>query len=89
MLSEIGDSITPEQTTEMLAIHDVLETAGEQSPPKLAHAIDRLDRPFAQFVEVMESGGGQANLDTATVPEDMTLVMEQCVAAGFKVKHAT
>lgn len=84
----IGAEITSAQIDELIYLNSGLNQAAEQAPPDLADALTTLNEPFQQAADALDSGSGNLTMDTSHVPEDVILVMELCVDAGFQVDSA-
>lgn len=82
-LTGIGDALGGEQLDELLTIHRGLEATAEDAPADLAAALQRLDEPFQEVADVVEAGGGDLNMDTSHVMEDVTDVLELCNGYGY------
>lgn len=81
----IGDSLGGEQLDELLAINDELGDAIDVAPPEIAAPLRSLQVPFQTVQDAVDGGGGELNIDTSDVAEDVTSLMEECVAAGYRV----
>lgn len=85
VLTSIGASMTQDQMDELIDIELELRLAEGEAPDGLERQIERLAQPFREFTDLYAEGGGELNMDTSHVFEDITAVMETCVDAGFKV----
>ena len=88
VINSIGDTITDEQSQQMLDIHAKIEYAAEIAEPDLEAELTSLDVPFQQFHDAIISGGGSLNLSTGNIATDVTEIMQTCVDAGYHADNA-
>ena len=81
----IGPSLGNETLDELLAINSTLGLAATLAEEPLSGQITTLQEPFQQVRDVVDAGGGDLTIDTSHVTEDMTAIMETCVAAGYQM----
>ena len=88
VINSIGDTITEEQSQQMLDIHAKIEYAIELAEPDLEAELTSLDVPFQQFHDAIIGGGGSLNLSTGNIATDVTEIMQTCVDAGYHADNA-
>lgn len=88
VINSIGDTITDEQSQQMLDIHAKIEYAAEIAEPDLEAELTSLDVPFQQFHDAIISGSSSLNLSTGNIATDVTEIMQTCVDAGYHADNA-
>lgn len=88
LLNGIGADLSEEQIDELVDIEFKLRVAEKRSPEGLADQIATLAEPFQEFADVYAAGGGELNMDTSHVFEDVTAITGTCADAGFKFADA-
>lgn len=84
-LTSIGETLDGPVLDELLDINATIGEALEVAPTDVAAPLQALGEPFQQVQDLAESGGGELTMDTSNVMVDMTTLMDECTAAGYRL----
>lgn len=84
-LTSIGDTLEGPTLDELLDIDATIDEALEVAPPDVAAPLQALGAPFQQVQDVVDAGGGELSMDTSNIMADMTTLMGECTAAGYRL----
>lgn len=84
-LTSIGGTLDGEALDELLDINATIGEALEVAPPNVALPLQALGEPFEQVQDVADSGGGELTMDTSNIMADMTTLLDECSAAGYRL----